>query len=526
MGDTPLLHPGTPVPPAGRAVPLWAASGMHGAVNSAEAPREHPQGDDDTVPTAAVGGQPPPPPPPPPPPLRPGPTGPATAVPRTGPPVALTPPGGSSVVPGPPPSPPGGSPPPGHAPSPPGGSPVVPGPAPSPPGGSSTGNGVEGAPVPRRRRGGLGLVALVAAVVGALAALGFAALVDDDGGDGQRIVARPPVSTPEGVMDIQAILDQVEESVVTIETNVTAQGGVFSGAGSGIVLSPDGLVLTNAHVISQSDGITVRMFDGAEHDAALVGSEPASDIAIIKVEGVDDLNPAELGESAALLVGEPVIAIGNALNLGGEPSVTTGIVSAVNRSIDSPEGRLVGPDPDRRRHQPRQLRRSAGRLERRRGRHEHRHHREQPEHRLRHRHRRRQADPRADPERRGRDHARHAPAGGHHRAARHRRRRRARAARHPDRRGGLRGRGRARQRGRRGRHRAGRRDPVGRRRGHHRRTSSSARSCGATSRATRSRSSSNARARSRRSPPRSAAWAAERSGDRAACDLGSRPDPR
>ncbi len=217
---------------------------------------------------------------------------------------------------------------------------MVPGTAPSPPGGSSTGNGVESATAPRRRRGGLWLVALVAAVVGALAALGFAALVDDDGGEGQRIVARPPVSTPEGVMDIQAILEQVEESVVTIETNVAAQGGVFSGAGSGIVLSPDGLVLTNAHVISQSDGITVRMFDGAEHDAVLVGSEPASDIAIIHVEGVDDLNPAELGESAALLVGEPVIAIGNALNLGGEPSVTTGIVSAVNRSIDSPDGRL------------------------------------------------------------------------------------------------------------------------------------------------------------------------------------------
>ena len=185
------------------------------------------------------------------------------------------------------------------------------------------------------------LAALVSAVVGALVALGVTALVDDDGGDGQRIVARPPVSTPEGVMDIQAILDEVEESVVTIETNVSAQGGVFSGAGSGIVLSADGLVLTNAHVISQSDGITVRMFDGAEHEAVLVGSEPASDIAIIHVEGVDDLNPAELGESAALLVGEPVIAIGNALNLGGEPSVTTGIVSAVNRSIDSPEGRLA-----------------------------------------------------------------------------------------------------------------------------------------------------------------------------------------
>jgi S1-C subfamily serine protease len=224
-----------------------------------------------------------------------------------------------------------GGPPSGRSPlaPPPGGS----GPPPAPAGGAPA--GIE----PRRRRGGLLLVALVAAVVGGLAALGITALVDDDG-DAQRIVARPPVSTPEGVMDIQAILDQVEASVVTIETNVSAQGGVFSGAGSGIVLSADGLIMTNAHVIAQSDAITVRLYDGAEHDATLVGSEPASDIAIIRIDGADDLSPAQLGESEALLVGEPVIAIGNALNLGGEPSVTTGIVSAVNRSIDSPDGRL------------------------------------------------------------------------------------------------------------------------------------------------------------------------------------------
>jgi S1-C subfamily serine protease len=224
-----------------------------------------------------------------------------------------------------------GGPPSGRSPlaPPPGGS----GPPPAPAGGAPAGT------EPRRRRGGLLLVALVAAVVGGLAALGITALVDDDG-DAQRIVARPPVSTPEGVMDIQAILDQVEASVVTIETNVSAQGGVFSGAGSGIVLSADGLIMTNAHVISQSDAITVRLYDGAEHDATLVGSEPASDIAIIRIDGADDLSPAQLGESEALLVGEPVIAIGNALNLGGEPSVTTGIVSAVNRSIDSPDGRL------------------------------------------------------------------------------------------------------------------------------------------------------------------------------------------
>ncbi|HKY64934.1 MAG TPA: trypsin-like peptidase domain-containing protein, partial [Acidimicrobiales bacterium] len=190
-----------------------------------------------------------------------------------------------------------------------------------------------------RRRPRLWLVALAAALVGALVAAGVSALVlaDDDDPD---IVARPPVTTPDGTMDIQSILDRVEESVVTIETSATAQGGVFDGAGSGVVLSADGLIMTNAHVISQSDTITVRMYDGSEHEATLVGSEPASDVAIIQVSGVDDFTPADLGDSAALQVGEPVIAIGNALNLGGEPSVTTGIVSAVNRSIDSPDGRL------------------------------------------------------------------------------------------------------------------------------------------------------------------------------------------
>jgi putative serine protease PepD len=71
-----------------------------------------------------------------------------------------------------------------------------------------------------------------------------------------------------------------------------------------------------------------------------VGSEPERDVAVIRVDGVDDLVPAELGSSSELLVGEPVIAIGNALNLGGQPSVTTGIVSALNRTIDGPDGRL------------------------------------------------------------------------------------------------------------------------------------------------------------------------------------------
>ena len=191
------------------------------------------------------------------------------------------------------------------------------------------------------RRRTLWTVAVVSALVGALVGAGVA-LGAGAGRPDQvhRIVARPPVTTEDGVMDVQSILDHVEESVVTIETRAPGQGDVFGGAGTGVVLTADGLVMTNAHVIEQSDRITVRTFDGATFRAALVGSEPDRDLAVIRMDGARRLHPADLGSSEALLVGEPVIAIGNALNLGGQPSVTTGIVSAVNRTIDGSDGRL------------------------------------------------------------------------------------------------------------------------------------------------------------------------------------------
>lgn len=184
------------------------------------------------------------------------------------------------------------------------------------------------------------LVALASAVVGALVAAGVAlAFIANDDPD---IVARPPLATPAGAMDIDAILAEVRESVVTVETNAEVPG-LFPGAGSGIILSEDGLVLTNHHVISQSTEITVRLSDGEEHTATLVGSSPDNDLAVIRIVDVDDLVPAELGDSEVLKVGEPVIAIGNALNLGDQPTVTQGIVSALDRSISGqgPRGEVV-----------------------------------------------------------------------------------------------------------------------------------------------------------------------------------------
>jgi putative serine protease PepD len=123
--------------------------------------------------------------------------------------------------------------------------------------------------------------------------------------------------------------------VVSIHTGV--RGG--EAAGSGVVISSDGVVLTNAHVIEDADTIEVDFADGRTAEARLLGSLPEADVAVIQAEGLDQpVTAAELGTSADLQVGDSVVAIGNALNLGEAPSVTTGIVSALNRSIQTPDG--------------------------------------------------------------------------------------------------------------------------------------------------------------------------------------------
>lgn len=132
-------------------------------------------------------------------------------------------------------------------------------------------------------------------------------------------------------------IDMVDETVVEIFTETLVSGGwlgnfVQDGAGSGVIISEDGYIVTNNHVISGAVSITVRMTDGTTYEAQLVGTDVATDIAVLWVDAEQPLPAAELGCSADLIVGEYVYAIGNPLgSLGG--TVTDGIISATARSI-------------------------------------------------------------------------------------------------------------------------------------------------------------------------------------------------
>jgi putative serine protease PepD len=223
-----------------------------------------------------------------------------------------------------------------------GGPPVRPtdlGPPTSPPSSGPTSQaGVESG---RTRRGfGLGALAmaafigaLVAAVVGAGAVLFF----DDNGSSNRGSLpadSGEPLRLDGDALDIQAVLQKVQPSVVSISTEQTRFGTFGGGAGSGIIIDGTGLILTNAHVVAGAESMEVSFFDGTLSPAVLVGSSPDDDLALIRATDAADLTPAALGSSASVRVGDEVVAIGNALNLGSQPTVTLGIVSAKDRIIE------------------------------------------------------------------------------------------------------------------------------------------------------------------------------------------------
>ena len=136
---------------------------------------------------------------------------------------------------------------------------------------------------------------------------------------------------------ITSIAESVSPSVVSIVTNVTTQTifGATKGeaAGTGIIVSKDGYVLTNKHVVSGADKVEVILSDGTSYtNVTVVGSDPLNDIAFLKINGVDNLSPAELGDSATTRVGQEVVAIGNSLGQY-QTTVTSGIISGKGRPI-------------------------------------------------------------------------------------------------------------------------------------------------------------------------------------------------
>ena len=138
--------------------------------------------------------------------------------------------------------------------------------------------------------------------------------------------------------DVQGILNKVGPAVAYVRTQAFRSGRFFaqSGAGTGVVLTKDGELLTNAHVVAGATSIKVTLGnDTQSHNATVIGTDPGNDLALVKISGVSNLQTAELGNSGDLKVGDDVIAIGNALNLEGGMTVTEGIVSALNRSIDA-----------------------------------------------------------------------------------------------------------------------------------------------------------------------------------------------
>ena len=190
----------------------------------------------------------------------------------------------------------------------------------------------------------LAALASAIALVVAASVIGAFLLLDNNQrslvslGGGSGVVGGENLTLRGDALDVQGVLSVVSPSVVSIETNVENFRGVFGGSGSGIVVDTNGLILTNAHVIEDADTVEVVFFDGTRAPATVVSSIAAEDIALIQVQGVTDTLPATLGTVEQVLVGDQVLAIGNALGLGGDPTVTLGILSAKNRQIDA--GRL------------------------------------------------------------------------------------------------------------------------------------------------------------------------------------------
>jgi serine protease Do len=199
-------------------------------------------------------------------------------------------------------------------------------------------------PSPRRsgRRASILAVSVLSAALASGSTAVIVAGVVSNGGTAAPSAAAPNaqpagVTVNQGPTDITAIVAAATPSVVTITSETQARRGLSpfevpaTGVGSGVILTADGYILTNNHVIADSSALSVMLDDGTSYPATVVTADPDHDLALIKVDATG-LKPARIGDSTKIQVGETAIAIGSPLGTYTE-TVTKGIVSALDRTI-------------------------------------------------------------------------------------------------------------------------------------------------------------------------------------------------
>jgi serine protease Do len=200
-------------------------------------------------------------------------------------------------------------------------------------------------PAPRRsgRRGSVLATALLAAALASGSTAVIVAGVASNAGSAAATAPASANAVPAGTTvnqtpsDITAVVAAATPSVVTITSETEARRGLSpfevpaTGVGSGVILTADGYILTNDHVIADSSSLTVMLEDGTEYPATVVKADPDHDLALVKVEATG-LTPARIGDSTKIQVGQTAIAIGSPLGTYTE-TVTKGIVSALDRTI-------------------------------------------------------------------------------------------------------------------------------------------------------------------------------------------------
>lgn len=227
-------------------------------------------------------------------------------------------------------------------------------PAPEAPGGSQPADPAPPtAPSPQWRRRGAALVA-VAILSGGTAAVATHAL--DGGGTTNFSTSGALTSSGRALalsgtkLDVAGVVDKVGPSVVSIRSIITTTGNGFFGgggteeaAGTGVIISSDGEIMTNAHVVNGATSVKITLAGESQaRDAEVIGSDVANDLALLKIPNVKGLPAATLGKSADVHVGDDVVAIGNALALRGGPTVTRGIISALDRSMETQNSTMTG----------------------------------------------------------------------------------------------------------------------------------------------------------------------------------------